>query len=82
MLTNWQKVEHAGYKRTVIRRNLPKYDYDGDEVLDYEDEDSLDASPVEEDPYKDIKLDRKIEVKGLDMKIIEYLMRYQNCWHL
>ncbi|KAJ5345853.1 hypothetical protein N7452_003857 [Penicillium brevicompactum] len=52
-----QKVEHAGYTRHILQANPPRYDSEGDE-LDEEDEDSeADAAAAEENPFSGIALE-------------------------
>lgn len=53
-----QRIEHAGYRRYILQRNPPKFDFDGDiiEPGDEEEEDD-DLSTVEENPYADIRLE-------------------------
>lgn len=54
-----QKVEHAGYTRHILQANPPRYDSEGDE-LDEEDEDSeADAAAAEENPFSGIALESK-----------------------
>lgn len=54
-----QNIEHAGYRRDILRRNPKRYDEDGDE-LDPDDEDEeADARAAEENPYADIHLESK-----------------------
>ncbi|KAL5373401.1 hypothetical protein DPSP01_012759 [Paraphaeosphaeria sporulosa] len=52
-----KRIEHAGYRRYILKRNPPRYDPDGDivEIGDEDDEDDL--SPVEENPYADMRLE-------------------------
>lgn len=59
-LTLPQRIEHAGYHRSILQRNPPRYDPDGDivEIEDeYDDEEDL-LETVEENPYSDIQLER------------------------
>ncbi|KAF9741000.1 hypothetical protein PMIN06_006638 [Paraphaeosphaeria minitans] len=52
-----KRIEHAGYPRYILQRNPPRYDPDGD-VVDIGDEgDEDDLSPVEENPYADMRLE-------------------------
>ncbi|KAJ6088298.1 hypothetical protein N7486_009559 [Penicillium sp. IBT 16267x] len=52
-----EKVEHAGYTRHILRRNPVRYDSEGDE-LDEEDEDSeADTAAAEENPFSGIALE-------------------------
>ncbi|KAH9870609.1 hypothetical protein IAQ61_006086 [Plenodomus lingam] len=53
-----KRIEHAGYHRSILQRNPPRYDADGDIVEpddEYDEEDHLEA--VEENPYGDIRLE-------------------------
>ncbi|KAI4606766.1 hypothetical protein J4E83_009912 [Alternaria metachromatica] len=53
-----KRIEHAGYHRSILQRNPPRYDADGDVVEveeDYEDEEDVEA--VEENPYGNIQLE-------------------------
>ncbi|KAF2401063.1 hypothetical protein EJ06DRAFT_529231 [Trichodelitschia bisporula] len=52
-----ERVELAGYQRDIIFRNPPMCDADGDVIPDDEDMEDEDASPLEENIYKDIKLE-------------------------
>lgn len=55
-----QKIEHAGYTRYILQRNPIRYDSEGDE-LDEDDEDSeADAIAAEENPFSEIALESKI----------------------
>ncbi|KAJ5935879.1 hypothetical protein N7454_005177 [Penicillium verhagenii] len=52
-----EKVEHAGYTRHILQRNPIRYDSEGDE-LDEEDEDSeADTAAAEENPFSGIALE-------------------------
>ncbi|KAI2790454.1 hypothetical protein POX_d05970 [Penicillium oxalicum] len=52
-----EKVEHAGYTRHILRRNPLRYDSEGEE-LDEEDEDSeADAAAAEDNPFSGIALE-------------------------
>ncbi|XHF96990.1 hypothetical protein AWENTII_000599 [Aspergillus wentii] len=52
-----QKVEHAGYTRYILQPNPVRYDSEGDE-LDEDDEDSeADAAAGEENPFSEIALE-------------------------
>ncbi|KAJ5226760.1 uncharacterized protein N7469_006766 [Penicillium citrinum] len=52
-----EKVDHAGYTRYILNRNPVRYDSEGDE-LDEEDEDSeADAAAAEENPFSGIALE-------------------------
>ncbi|KAH7085724.1 RXT2-like protein [Paraphoma chrysanthemicola] len=53
-----KQINHAGYKRSILQRNPPRFDPDGDIVEnddEYEDENDLEA--VEENPYAGIQLE-------------------------
>ncbi|KAH8425706.1 RXT2 domain-containing protein [Aspergillus melleus] len=52
-----QKIEHAGYTRYILQQNPVRYDSEGDE-LDEDDEDSeADAIAAEENPFSEIALE-------------------------
>ncbi|KAF9887453.1 hypothetical protein FE257_010170 [Aspergillus nanangensis] len=52
-----QKIEHAGFTRFILQPNPVRYDSEGDE-LDEEDEDSeADAAAAEENPFSEIALE-------------------------
>ncbi|EAW07924.1 RXT2 domain-containing protein [Aspergillus clavatus NRRL 1] len=52
-----QKIEHAGYTRYILQHNPVRYDSEGDE-LDEDDEDSeADAVAAEENPFSEIALE-------------------------
>lgn len=58
MIIRRQKVDHAGYTRHIIQPNPVRYDSEGDE-LDEDDEDSeADAAVAEENPFSDIAVER------------------------
>ncbi|KAF2089058.1 hypothetical protein K490DRAFT_39016, partial [Saccharata proteae CBS 121410] len=44
------EVEHAGYKRHIIARNPPRFDEDGDEIDDLDDDEEADLSAAEDNP--------------------------------
>lgn len=53
-----KRIEHAGYHRSILRRNPPRYDPDGDIVEpddEYDEQDDLES--VEENPYGDVQLE-------------------------
>ncbi|KAL1624413.1 hypothetical protein SLS56_007817 [Neofusicoccum ribis] len=51
------KIEHAGYRRHIIARNPPLIDEDGDEIEEVDDDESVDGSVAEDNPYGDIRLE-------------------------
>ncbi|KAJ5160584.1 uncharacterized protein N7482_007588 [Penicillium canariense] len=52
-----EEIDHAGYTRHILQRNPIRYDSEGDE-LDEEDEDSeADAAAAEENPFSGIALE-------------------------
>ncbi|OMP88460.1 Transcriptional regulatory protein rxt2 [Diplodia seriata] len=58
LLTSLQpKIDHAGYQRHIIARNPPLIDEDGDEIEDIDDDESIDGSLAEDNPYGDIRLE-------------------------
>ncbi len=52
-----QKVEHAGYHRSIIKRNPRRYDEDGEELDDDDDDSQADAEAALQNPYSEIKLE-------------------------
>lgn len=52
-----QKVEHAGYRRSIIKRNPRRYDEDGEELDDDDDDSQADAEAASQNPYSEIKLE-------------------------
>ncbi|KAK1150317.1 hypothetical protein N8T08_000219 [Aspergillus melleus] len=55
-----QKIEHAGYTRYILQQNPVRYDSEGDE-LDEDDEDSAaDAIAAEENPFSEIALEKVV----------------------
>ncbi|KAH9865456.1 hypothetical protein J1614_009040 [Plenodomus biglobosus] len=53
-----KRIEHAGYHRSILQRNPPRFDPDGDIVEpndEYDDDDDLEA--IEENPYGNIRLE-------------------------
>jgi RXT2-like, N-terminal len=56
-----QDIEYAGYKRRIVLRNSLAYDEDGD-VVDDDDTEAIDPALMDDNPYKDIRLERKTKV--------------------
>ncbi len=54
-----QKIEHAGYCRNILRRNPKRYDENGEELEDDEEDEEADARAAEENPYAEIQLESK-----------------------
>jgi hypothetical protein len=54
---NAEQIDYNGYKRRIISRNPLYMDEDGDLVDDEGDVDENIATPVEPNPYKDIRLE-------------------------
>ncbi|MCJ1439017.1 hypothetical protein MMC27_008407 [Xylographa pallens] len=52
-----RKVEHAGYYRFILRRNLKRFDEHGDELEDDEVDERADAEAAEGNPYGNVKLE-------------------------
>jgi hypothetical protein len=68
-----QRIEHAGYHRSILQRNPPRYDVDGDlvEVDDeYDEEDDVEA--VEENPYGDIQLESTSASSHAELELQAY----------
>ncbi|KAI9738617.1 MAG: hypothetical protein M1834_008121 [Cirrosporium novae-zelandiae] len=58
---NKKKVNYAGYDRYIISRNPKRYDTDGDELEDDEEDEEADAAALEENPYGDIHLEELLK---------------------
>lgn len=54
-----QTIEHAGYRRNILRRNPKRYDEDGEELEDEDEDGEADARAAEDNPYADIHLESK-----------------------
>ena len=52
-----QSIEHASYKRDILRRNPKRYDRDGDEIPSDESDEEADARAAEDNPYAEIRLE-------------------------
>ncbi|GAM87753.1 hypothetical protein ANO11243_057800 [Dothideomycetidae sp. 11243] len=52
-----KRINHAGYQRTIIHENPPRFDIDGDPVDPEEDYDEDNASPIEDNPFGETKLE-------------------------
>ncbi|KAF1837571.1 hypothetical protein BDW02DRAFT_586535 [Decorospora gaudefroyi] len=53
-----KRIEHAGYHRSILQRNPPRYDPDGDIVeVDDEYDEEDDAEAIAENPYGNIQLE-------------------------
>lgn len=50
-------IEHAGYRRNILRRNPKRYDEDGEELEDEDEDEEADARAAEENPYAEIQLE-------------------------
>ncbi|KAF6227804.1 hypothetical protein HO173_011906 [Letharia columbiana] len=50
-------IEHAGYRRNILRRNPKRYDEDGEELEDEDEDGEADARAAEDNPYADIHLE-------------------------
>ena len=59
-----QTIEHAGYRRNILRRNPKRYDEDGEELEDDDEDEEADARAAEENPYADIKIESK-EIRAI-----------------
>ena len=53
----YQKVEHAGYYRFILRRNPKRFDEYGDELEDDEADERVNAEAAEGNPYGYVKLE-------------------------
>lgn len=54
-----QMIEHAGYRRNILRRNPKRYDANGEELEDDDEDEEADAQAAEENPYAGIQLESK-----------------------
>lgn len=52
-----KKIVHAGYQRYIIHKNPTRYDEDGDVVEDDGEDEDGQASPDEENPFGETKLE-------------------------
>ncbi|KAL4930052.1 RXT2 domain-containing protein [Aspergillus undulatus] len=52
-----QKIEHAGYTRYVLNHNPIRYDSEGDELDDDDEDSEADAAVAEENPFSEIALE-------------------------
>ncbi|KAL4975480.1 RXT2-like protein [Aspergillus desertorum] len=52
-----QKVEHAGYTRYILHHNPVRYDSEGDELDDDDEDSEADAAVAEENPFSEIALE-------------------------
>ncbi|CAF9926753.1 MAG: hypothetical protein ALECFALPRED_003524 [Alectoria fallacina] len=50
-------IEHAGYRRNILRRNPKRFDEDGEELEDEDEDEEADARAAEENPYAEIQLE-------------------------
>ncbi|KAM0796276.1 RXT2-like protein [Usnea florida] len=50
-------IEHAGYRRDILRRNPKRYDEDGEELDESDEDGEADARAAEENPYAEILLE-------------------------
>jgi hypothetical protein len=56
-LSYFQAIAYNGFKRRIISRNPLLLDDDGDVVDDDEEVDNAYFEPIEDNPYKDVKLE-------------------------
>lgn len=54
-----QTVNHAGYSRQILQRNLPRTNEYGDELEDSEEDPEADIDAEDQDPYNEVKLEGK-----------------------
>ncbi|PGH19121.1 hypothetical protein AJ80_04199 [Polytolypa hystricis UAMH7299] len=52
-----KRIEYAGYTRDILERNPPKYDSEGDELDDEDEDDYAEAEAMEENPFADVFLE-------------------------
>ena len=65
-----QTIEHAGYRRNILRRNPKRYDEDGEELEEEDEDEEADARAAEENPYADIKIESK-ETRAMVKQILD-----------
>ena len=52
-----QKIEHAGYTRYILQRNPVRYDSEGEELDDDDEDTEADAAVAEDNPFSEISLE-------------------------
>ncbi|KAL4759588.1 RXT2 domain-containing protein [Aspergillus foveolatus] len=52
-----KKIEHAGYTRYILHHNPVRYDSEGDELDDDDEDSEADAAVAEENPFSEIALE-------------------------
>ncbi|KAJ5151831.1 hypothetical protein N7492_010126 [Penicillium capsulatum] len=52
-----EKIEHAGHTRHILRRNPPRYDSEGEELLEEDEDSEADTAAAEENPFSGIALE-------------------------
>ncbi|KAL5334050.1 RXT2-like protein [Aspergillus crustosus] len=52
-----QRVEHAGYTRYILHQNPVRYDSEGDELDDDDEDSEADAAVADENPFSEIALE-------------------------
>lgn len=58
-------MNHNGYQRHILHENPLRYDDDGDPLDDLdEDEEDIDASPNEENPFGETRLECKTSAQA------------------
>ncbi|KKA23451.1 hypothetical protein T310_2517 [Rasamsonia emersonii CBS 393.64] len=53
-----EKIEHAGYTRYILRRNPPRYDSEGDELEEDDEDSEADAAAAEENPFSEVAIEQ------------------------
>ncbi|KAL1967529.1 hypothetical protein VTN77DRAFT_3044 [Rasamsonia byssochlamydoides] len=53
-----EKIEHAGYQRYILRRNPPRYDSEGDELEEDDEDSEADAAAAEENPFSEVAIEQ------------------------
>ncbi|KAL8971617.1 MAG: hypothetical protein Q9183_000963 [Haloplaca sp. 2 TL-2023] len=56
VFTSWQSIEHAGFHRDIISQIPKRYDVNGDELEDDEEDEDADAIAAEANPYSGVAL--------------------------
>ncbi|GAB7350845.1 hypothetical protein MBLNU459_g1376t1 [Dothideomycetes sp. NU459] len=52
-----KEIEHAGYRRYILQPNPPRFDQDGDLIDEEDDQDDDYASPAEDNPWSETRLE-------------------------
>lgn len=74
-----QTIEHAGYHRNIISQNPHRYDQDGEELEDDEEDEEADATAAQANPYDGILLHGKRLSPVLSVQLLT-LISYRIAW--